>query len=63
MPPAAANSERQRIAVIGLGSIGGVVAGLLGAAGRHDIVACVRRPIERMTVEQAEGRSSRRFLP
>lgn len=56
MPPAAANSERQRIAVIGLGSIGGVVAGLLGAAGRHDIVACVRRPIERMTVEQAEGK-------
>ena len=55
MPPTAANSERQRIAVIGLGSIGGVVAGLLGAAGRHDIVACVRRPIERMTVERTEG--------
>lgn len=55
MPPTAANSERQRIAVIGLGSIGGVVAGLLGAAKRHDIVACVRRPIERMTVERIEG--------
>jgi 2-dehydropantoate 2-reductase len=55
MPPTAASSGRQRIAVIGLGSIGGVVAGLLGAARRHDIVACVRRPIKRMTVEQAEG--------
>ncbi|WP_298260123.1 2-dehydropantoate 2-reductase [Bradyrhizobium sp.] len=55
MPPATANSERQRIAVIGLGSIGGVVAGLLGAAKQHDIVACVRRPIERMTVERTEG--------
>ena len=55
MPPTAASSERQRIAVIGLGSIGGVVAGLLGATKRHDIVACVRRPIERMTVERTEG--------
>ena len=55
MPPTTANSERQRIAVIGLGSIGGVVAGLLAAAGRHDIVACVRRPIEQMTVELTEG--------
>jgi 2-dehydropantoate 2-reductase len=55
MPPTAANSGRQRIAVIGLGSIGGVVAGLLGAANRHEIVACVRRPIERMTVERTEG--------
>lgn len=55
MPPTTANSERQRIAVIGLGGIGGVVAGLLAAAGRHDIVACVRRPIEQMTVEQTES--------
>lgn len=55
MPPTTVNSTRQRIAVIGLGSIGGVVAGLLGAAKRHDIVACVRRPIERMTVERTEG--------
>jgi 2-dehydropantoate 2-reductase len=55
MPPTTANSERQRIAVIGLGSIGGVVAGLQAAAGRHDIVACVRRPIEQMTVELTEG--------
>ena len=55
MPPTAASSERQRVAVIGLGSIGGLVAGLLGAANRHDVVACVRRPIERMIVERVEG--------
>jgi 2-dehydropantoate 2-reductase len=55
MPPTAANSERQRVAVIGLGSIGGVVAGLLGVASRHDIVACVRRPVDRLIVERAEG--------
>ena len=39
--------ERTRVAVIGLGSIGGVIAGLLAALERHDVVACVRRPIER----------------
>ncbi|WP_024515910.1 2-dehydropantoate 2-reductase [Bradyrhizobium sp. Tv2a-2] len=55
MSPTVANSERQRVAVIGLGSIGGVVAGLLGAASRHDVAACVRRPIEQLTVEQADG--------
>lgn len=55
MPPTTANSDRQRIAVIGLGSVGGVVAGMLSHAGRHDIVACVRRPIAKMTVERTEG--------
>jgi 2-dehydropantoate 2-reductase len=55
MPPTTANSERQRVAVIGLGSIGGVVAGLLGVASRHDIVACIRRPVDRLIVERAEG--------
>ena len=33
------------MAVIGLGSIGGVVAGCLGAADRHDVIAGVRQPI------------------
>jgi 2-dehydropantoate 2-reductase len=55
MPPTTASSGRQRVAIIGLGSIGGVVAGVLGAANRHDIVTCVRRPIQRLTVERAEG--------
>jgi len=43
------------VAVIGLGSIGGVVAGCLGAADRHDVIACVRQPIERLVLERPEG--------
>ncbi len=43
------------IAVIGLGSIGGVVAGCLAAAGRHEVIACVRRPLDRLTLEQPQG--------
>jgi len=55
MPPSDANSGRETIAIIGLGSIGGIVAGLLGATDRHDIIACVRHRIEKLTVERAEG--------
>ncbi len=47
--------HRQTVAVVGLGSIGGVAAGCLAAAGRHDIVACVRRPIDRLTFEHPGG--------
>jgi len=49
------HSGRITVAVIGLGSIGGVIAGLLAALDRHDIVACVRRAIERLVVEHPEG--------
>jgi 2-dehydropantoate 2-reductase len=52
----AVQSDRNTIAVIGLGSIGGIIAGILRAADRHDVVACVRRPIERLTVERPEDR-------
>jgi 2-dehydropantoate 2-reductase len=48
-------NHRLRVAVVGLGSIGGVAAGCLAAAGRHDVVACVRRPIERLTLDQPGG--------
>jgi 2-dehydropantoate 2-reductase len=51
---ASANS-RLRVAVVGLGSIGGVAAGCLAASGRHDVVACLRRPIGRLTLEQPDG--------
>lgn len=46
--------ERSTVAVIGLGSIGGVVAGCLRAADRHDVIACARRPIERLVLEQSD---------
>ena len=39
------------IAIVGLGSIGGVAAGCLAAAGRANVVACVRRSIGRLTFE------------
>jgi 2-dehydropantoate 2-reductase len=48
-------SRRTRVAVVGLGSIGGVAAGCLAAAGRCDVIACARRPIERLTLEQPQG--------
>jgi len=48
-------SERATIAVIGLGSIGSAIAGLLASLDRYDITACVRRPIERLTIEHPEG--------
>jgi 2-dehydropantoate 2-reductase len=48
-------AQRLSVAVVGLGSIGGAAAGSLVAAGRHDVIACVRRPIERLTLERAGG--------
>ena len=51
----AGQSDRKTIAVVGLGSIGGIIAGLLRSVDRHDVIACVRRPIDHLTVERAEG--------
>ncbi len=53
--PSPAAQRQQTIAVIGLGSIGGVVAGCLAAAGRHHVTACVRRPIEKLVLDQPGG--------
>jgi 2-dehydropantoate 2-reductase len=55
MTPPPFRKARSTVAIIGLGSIGGVVAGCLRAADRHDVVACIRRPIERLVLEQPEG--------
>jgi 2-dehydropantoate 2-reductase len=49
------NQNRRTVAVVGLGSIGGVAAASLAAAGRHDVVACVRRPVDRLTLERPSG--------
>ena len=40
-----------RIAIIGVGAIGGVVASLLQSTGRHELVLCVRRPLQELVVE------------
>jgi len=52
---AGAQARRLSVAVIGLGGVGGGAAGSLAAAGRHDVIACVRQPIARFTLERAEG--------
>lgn len=39
------------IAVVGLGSIGGIAAACLAGTGRHRLVACTRRPLPRLTFE------------
>ena len=49
------NAARETIAVVGLGSIGGIIAATLCAAGRHDVIACVRKPIDRLTLERPSG--------
>jgi 2-dehydropantoate 2-reductase len=45
---------RSTIAVVGLGSIGGVIAGSLRAADRDDVVVCVRTPLDRLVVERPD---------
>ena len=49
------NPSRTRIAIVGLGAIGGVIAGSLAAVARHEVIACVRSRIERLVVERPEG--------
>ncbi len=44
-----------RIAVVGAGAIGGVVASLLHTAGRHELFLCTRRPLSELVVETREG--------
>lgn len=49
------SQRRLTVAIVGLGGVGGAAAGCLAAAGRHDVIACVRQPIERLTFERQEG--------
>lgn len=43
-----------RIAIVGVGAIGGVIASLLQTADRHELVLCVRRPLEQLVVQTPE---------
>ena len=45
------SSQRLSVAVVGLGGIGGIAAATLADAGRHDVVGCARRPLDRLTLE------------
>lgn len=40
-----------RVAIIGPGAIGGVMAAWLGRTGEHDVTVCARRALENLTVE------------
>jgi 2-dehydropantoate 2-reductase len=44
-----------RVTIVGVGAIGGVIAGLLHQARRHEITLCTRRPLSGLTVETPEG--------
>jgi len=46
--------ERQSVAIVGLGSIGGIAAATLADAGRHDVIGCARRPLDGLTLETPE---------
>jgi 2-dehydropantoate 2-reductase len=44
-----------RVAIVGVGAIGGAVAGLLETTGQHQILLCTRRPLDALTVRTPEG--------
>jgi 2-dehydropantoate 2-reductase len=44
-----------RVAIVGVGAIGGVLAALLEVTGRHEITLCTRRPMDRLTVKTPEA--------
>jgi 2-dehydropantoate 2-reductase len=46
---------RRTVAVIGMGGIGGSIAACLRLAGRHNVVACARRPMSALTFEHEAG--------
>jgi len=44
-----------RIAVVGVGAIGGVIASLLHQSGQHQITLCTRRTLDQLTVRTSTG--------
>ena len=44
-----------RIAIVGVGAIGGVTAALLQQAGGHELLLCTRRPMSGFAVETPDG--------
>jgi 2-dehydropantoate 2-reductase len=44
-----------RVAVVGVGAIGGALASLLETAGGHEITLCTRRPLQALVVTTPEG--------
>ena len=46
--------DKQRIAVIGAGAIGGILAAAAHSAG-HEVTVCVRTPFERLVIDSPDG--------
>lgn len=44
-----------RVAIVGVGAIGGTLAALLEVTGQHDITLCTRRPLPDLTVKTPKG--------
>jgi len=44
-----------RVAIVGVGAIGGTLAALLEVTGQHHITLCTRRPLPELTVKTPEG--------
>jgi 2-dehydropantoate 2-reductase len=44
-----------RVAVVGVGAIGGAIAGLLETTGRHELTLCTRRPLQELHVTTPTG--------
>ncbi|MGA2848385.1 MAG: 2-dehydropantoate 2-reductase [Terracidiphilus sp.] len=44
-----------RVAIVGVGAIGGALAALLEVTARHQITLCTRRPLPALTVKTPEG--------
>lgn len=44
-----------RIAIVGVGAIGGVTAALLQQAGGHQLLLCTRRPMSELSVDTPDG--------
>lgn len=49
------------VAVVGVGAIGGVLAGLLETSQSHEITLCTRRPLATLTIATPDGPVSVRF--
>jgi 2-dehydropantoate 2-reductase len=46
------SQKRLTVAVVGLGNIGAAIAGCLRVADRHEVIACARRPIDRLVLDR-----------
>ncbi|MGJ5748658.1 ketopantoate reductase PanE/ApbA-like protein [Streptomyces puniciscabiei] len=52
-----------RVAVVGAGAVGGVVAAELRAAGRTEVTACVRAPLGGLRIVRPDGSALEASVP